>query len=211
LVDGLVSDQLSDRRRFRIMTLVDDFTKNWLALVADTLISGLRFTYDLDMVNAEETSVRASGEYVETAVGGETIRVFVSSLLPPFPSLDTRPFLALYDRTRGAIGQLDGVMIVLPIHAAIPLYVRPQRGPAFVSNRGNAIFAFRPVAVRERRNPSNADRRRPRGRGASKQPGEFRTSQNWIGSTRPGNALFVPPPNRLLECLGAFETFFPLR
>jgi cell filamentation protein, protein adenylyltransferase len=32
-----------------------------------------------------------------------------------------------------------------------------------------------------------------KGRGSSKQPGEFRTSQNWIGGTRPGNALYVPP------------------
>jgi Fic family protein len=46
------------------------------------------------------------------------------------------------------------------------------------------------------------------GRGASKQPGEFRRSQNWIGGTRPGNALFVPPPpDRLNECLDAFEKF----
>ena len=31
-------------------------------------------------------------------------------------------------------------------------------------------------------------------RGASKQPGELRRSQNWIAGSRPGNAVFVPPP-----------------
>jgi Fic family protein len=31
-------------------------------------------------------------------------------------------------------------------------------------------------------------------RGASKQPGEVRQSQNWIGGSRPGNAVYVPPP-----------------
>jgi hypothetical protein len=31
-------------------------------------------------------------------------------------------------------------------------------------------------------------------RGAGKQLGELRRSQNWIGGTRPGNAAFVPPP-----------------
>ena len=43
-------------------------------------------------------------------------------------------------------------------------------------------------------------------RGAQKQPGEVRRSQNWIGGTRPGNASFVPPPpHRLGELLGQFE------
>lgn len=45
-------------------------------------------------------------------------------------------------------------------------------------------------------------------RGAEKQPGEVRRSQNWIGGSRPGNAVYVPPPpNRLGELLGAFETY----
>jgi Fic family protein len=46
------------------------------------------------------------------------------------------------------------------------------------------------------------------GRGADKMPGEFRRSQNWIGGTRPGNAVYVPPPpDRLMECLDTFEKF----
>jgi len=46
------------------------------------------------------------------------------------------------------------------------------------------------------------------GRGSEKQPGEFRTSQNWIGGTRPGNAVYVPPPvHELMGCLGNLETF----
>jgi Fic family protein len=31
-------------------------------------------------------------------------------------------------------------------------------------------------------------------RGAGKQPGELRRSQNWVGGARPGRAVFVPPP-----------------
>ena len=45
-----------------------------------------------------------------------------------------------------------------------------------------------------------------KGRGSSREPGEFRRSQNWIGGSRPGNAFFVPPPpDQILECLGALE------
>ena len=49
------------------------------------------------------------------------------------------------------------------------------------------------------------------GRGGTESPGEFRTSQNWIGGTRPGNAMFVPPPpNEVMSCLGEWERFFHL-
>lgn len=45
-------------------------------------------------------------------------------------------------------------------------------------------------------------------RGGDKNPGEFRRSQNWIGGSRPGNAMFVPPPVSELDgCLSDFETF----
>lgn len=51
-----------------------------------------------------------------------------------------------------------------------------------------------------------------KGRGSSKQPGEFRRTQNWIGGSRPGNAVYVPPPpNRLMECLGELEKYIHLQ
>lgn len=37
--------------------------------------------------------------------------------------------------------------------------------------------------------------------GAGRQPGEIRRSQNWIGGSRPGNAIHVPPPPHLLPAL----------
>ena len=46
------------------------------------------------------------------------------------------------------------------------------------------------------------------GRGKTKDPGEFRRSQNWIGGTRPGNALYVPPPpQHVTDCMSDLEQF----
>ncbi|QQE10019.1 Fic family protein [Planctomycetota bacterium] len=47
-----------------------------------------------------------------------------------------------------------------------------------------------------------------KGRGNQQTPGEFRRSQNWIGGSRPGNAVFVPPPaENVLDCMGQLELF----
>lgn len=47
-----------------------------------------------------------------------------------------------------------------------------------------------------------------KGRGQRMNLGEFRASQNWIDGTRPGNAVFVPPPpHRVMECMGKLELF----
>ncbi len=45
-------------------------------------------------------------------------------------------------------------------------------------------------------------------RGGDMFAGEFRTSQNWVGGSRPANARYVPPPaENLMECLDNFERF----
>ncbi len=47
-----VSDTLSDGRRFRMLCVVDDFSRECLALVADTSLSGLRLVRELDGIAA---------------------------------------------------------------------------------------------------------------------------------------------------------------
>lgn len=45
-------------------------------------------------------------------------------------------------------------------------------------------------------------------RGEHKNPGEYRTSQNWVGGSRPSNAVYVPPiPSEVSNCLGDLEKF----
>ena len=45
-----VSDALEDSRRFRILCVVDDFTRECIALVADTSLSGIRVARELDAI-----------------------------------------------------------------------------------------------------------------------------------------------------------------
>jgi putative transposase len=48
-----VSDTLTDSRRFRILAVVDDFTRECIALIADTSLSGARVGRELDAVIAQ--------------------------------------------------------------------------------------------------------------------------------------------------------------
>ncbi len=46
------------------------------------------------------------------------------------------------------------------------------------------------------------------GRGSHQTPGEFRRSQNWVGGSRPGDAVFVPPPPEMVvKLMGDLELF----
>lgn len=101
--------------------------------------------------------------------------------------------LLLYENDEAPSAELDDVTEVSNYVAAIEHGVGRIRGGFPLSLR--LIREMHEIMLKS-------------GRGATKQPGEFRRSQNWIGGTRPGNALFVPPPpNALGDCLGAFERF----
>jgi putative transposase len=48
----ILSDAFTDGRRFRILTIVDDFTRECLALIADTSLPGIRVARELDALIA---------------------------------------------------------------------------------------------------------------------------------------------------------------
>jgi putative transposase len=68
-----ISDALTDGRRFRVLAVVDDFTRECLTLVADTSLSGTRVVRELDAVIARRgrpgTVVSDNGtEFTSTAI-----------------------------------------------------------------------------------------------------------------------------------------------
>ena len=72
-----VSDQMTDGRRFRILTGIDNCTRECLALVADTSLSGRRVARELDAIIAQrgrpDTIVSDNGtEYTSNAILGWT-------------------------------------------------------------------------------------------------------------------------------------------
>ena len=53
-----VSDAFTDGRRFRVLAVVDDYTRECLALVADTSLSGIRVVRELDAIIARRGQPR---------------------------------------------------------------------------------------------------------------------------------------------------------
>ncbi len=51
-----VSDQFTDCRRFRVLTVVDDCTRECLGLIADTSLSGLRVAHELHHIITQRGS-----------------------------------------------------------------------------------------------------------------------------------------------------------
>jgi putative transposase len=54
----VVHDRMTDGRRFRILAVVDDGTRECLALVADTSIPGIRVARELDRTSRSAADPR---------------------------------------------------------------------------------------------------------------------------------------------------------
>src|SRR5262245_16109570 len=95
---------------------------------------------------------------------------------------------------KGAPGApIDDVREVSNYVAAMSLGLKRLRGGFLLSNR--LLREIHGVLLSH-------------GRGGDKDPGNFRRSQNWIGGTRPGTALIVPPPPREVDdCMADLERF----
>jgi Fic family protein len=132
----------------------------------------------------------------------------------PNPHLLIRPFVR---REAVLSSRIEGTQATLGELLAAEAGAVVERSPADLRQVGNYVVALEYGVERMRSLPLSLrlvrelHERLMRGvRGDSATPGEFRRSQNWIG--RPGctltDAAFVPPPpDRLMGCLGAWETF----
>jgi putative transposase len=73
-----IDDTLSDGRRFRILCVVDDFSRECLACVVDTSLSGVRVVRELERL----TDQRATPEFIVSDNGSELTSVAVPRWVP---------------------------------------------------------------------------------------------------------------------------------
>ena len=136
----------------------------------------------------------------------------ISRLLP-----DTKLFLYLYVQKEALLSsQIEGTQSSLadlllfeakqPIHVEISDVEEVSNYVAAVNHGLERLRSGFPLSLRLIQEVHAILLRG--GRGARMQPGEFRQSQNWIGGSRPGNAVFVPPSVEDLQpALYALELF----
>jgi len=186
-----------------------------------------------------------TGRHEVTTSGGEQVRAFLPTPLPPVPPLVLDgPLQPVLETAVLALGRLDGVSTLLPDKSLfLYAYVRKEavlssqiegtqsslsdlllfeldEAPGVplddVVEVSNYVAALDYGLARLREGFPLSNRLiseihgvlLSRGRGSGKDPGEFRRSQNWIGGSRPGNAVFVPPPHTAVpECMAALERF----
>lgn len=138
----------------------------------------------------------------------------IAALLPN-PDL----FVAMYVRHEAVLSsQIEGTqstledVLAFEAHAAAqhdsPKDVEEVVNYVRAMNHGLTRLAELPLSLRLLREIHGELMRNVRG--GEKSPGEFRTSQNWIGpsgSTLPTASFVPPPPHELMNALGTLEKF----
>lgn len=187
-----------------------------------------------------------TGQYEVSISGGEEIRAFIPSPLPPIPPLALEGVLQQsMEAATVALGRLDGISVLLP-DPTLFIYAYIRKEALLSSQIGGTQSSLSDLLLFELDEAPGApindvvevsnyvaalnhglERLRgdfplsnrlireihsillSRGRGSVLNPGEFRTSQNWIGGQRPGNAAYVPPPppTAVPDCMGELERF----
>ena len=178
------------------------------------------------------------GRHVETPVGGEVVRAFVPPPIPPVDVLPLLAKLSAAERALGRLDGMTVLLprqelflyMYVRKEAVLSSQIEGTQSTLsdllrFETEAGEPVDDIREVSnyvdammyglerlgdlplslrlIREMHERLLRSRR-----GGTKSPGEFRRSQNWIGGTRPGNAIYVPPPASELDaCLGDFERF----
>ncbi len=132
----------------------------------------------------------------------------------PNPHLLIRPFVK---REAVLSSRIEGTQATLGELLAVEAGAAVERSPADLREVANYVTALEYGVERLKKLPLSLrlvrelhERLMKGVRGETADPGHFRRTQNWIG--RPGCALtdatyVPPPPDRLMDCLGTWETF----
>src|SRR5438876_1505419 len=172
----------------------------YAAFVPDPLPPRVEWTADL--IRALSDADRAIGR-----LAGESRRL-------PNPHLLIRPFVK---REAVLSSRIEGTQATLGELLAAEAGAAVERSPADLREVANYVVALEhgverlrdlPLSLRQVKELHEKLMRDVRGNRAT--PGGFRRSQNWIGPAgcTLADATFVPPPpDRLMECLGAWEKF----
>lgn len=132
----------------------------------------------------------------------------------PNPHLLIRPFIR---REAVLSSRIEGTQATLGELLAAEAGARVRRSPADLREVANYVAALEYGVERLRELPLSLrlvrelhEKLMSGVRGGATTPGEFRRSQNWLGPAGCSltEATFIPPPpDRLMECLGAWEHF----
>jgi Fic family protein len=141
-------------------------------------------------------------------------RLDALSTLLPNPDL----FVAMYVKHEAVLSsQIEGTQSTLDDILALEAHTHQASAPPDAGEVVNYVRAMNYGIARIERDDFPLSLRLIREvhgelmqgvRGQEKSPGEFRTSQNWIGGASPARAAFVPPPaHEVMPALDALEKF----